>query len=284
MKIIDFYHQDTGTFSYIVIDETTNHCAILDSVMDYDPVPGRATTESADKIIEFVRQHQLKVEWILETHAHADHLTAAKYLKEKLGGKFGIGAHITDVLNHWVPIYNTFKDTPQDGSQFEHLFKEGDTFHIGKLEVRVLHTPGHTPACLSYLIEDCAFVGDTLLMPHIGTARVDFPGGSASTLYDSIQKLMSLPDETKIYICHDYESDGHKPANMATVKEHKDTNKMIHQGVSKDEYAKMRNTKDAGMSLPRLLLPSIQVNLRAGSLGDAEDNDIQYIKIPINQF
>lgn len=284
MKVKHIYDEDTGTFSYVVTDESTQKCAIIDSVMDYDQAAGAVTTTSADSIIQYVRENNLTVEWILETHAHADHLTAAQYLQQNLGGKMGIGEHIKEVLAYWVPVYNTHKDTPLDGSQFDKLFADGEEFYIGKLKVSVLHTPGHTPACLSYLIEDSAFVGDTLLMPHIGTARADFPGGSAETLYESIQKLMNLPDSTKVYICHDYPTQGNKPECMVTVKEHKMNNKMIKEGISKESYTKTRNEKDKNMAVPRLILPSIQVNLRAGFLGEPEENDIQYIKIPLNLF
>lgn len=284
MKVENIYDEATGTFSYIVVDEDTSQCAIIDSVLDYEAESGKVSTNSCDKIIRYVKKHKLIVQWILETHPHADHLTGSHYLKEELGGKIGIGEKIKDVLSFWVPIYHNEHDTPIDGQQFDHLFRADESFKIGNISVKVLQTPGHTPACLSYLIEDTAFVGDTLLMPHIGTARVDFPGGSADILYDSIQKLMQLPDETKIYICHDYPGDGIDAACMATVKEHKQNNKMIREGISKEQYIKTRTEKDRKMKLPKLILPSLQVNLRAGDLGKPESNNIRYLKIPLNKF
>lgn len=284
MKIENFFDKDTATFTYIVSDEKTNKCAIIDSVLNYDMSAGKTSTTSADKIISYVKENNLEVEWILETHAHADHLTASHYLKQKLDGKIGIGEHIKDVLEFWVPLFNNSNDTKLDGSQFDHLFKDGEKFSIGSLEVDVMHTPGHTPACLSYIIGNSVFVGDTIFMPYVGTARTDFPGGSAKTLYRSIQKLLSLPDDTKIYTCHDYPPKGKNVGYVSTVKEQKENNIMVHQSVSENDYVKARNAKDKGNSVPRLLLPSIQVNLRAGNLGEPENNGIQYIKIPLNKL
>lgn len=284
MHIHHFFDKDTATFTYVVSDETTQKCAILDSVLDYDMNAGKTSTISADKVIAYVKENKLNVEWILETHAHADHLTASHYLKEKLGGKIGIGEHIKDVLEFWVPLFNTAHDTPLDGSQFDHLFKDGEDFKIGSIEVKVMHTPGHTPACLTYMMGDAAFVGDTIFMPYVGTARTDFPGGSAQTLYQSIQKLLSLPDKTKIYTCHDYPPEGKEVGYVSTVADQKAHNTMVHTGISEAEYIAARNSKDKGKAVPRLLLPSIQVNLRAGDLGEPENNGIQYIKIPLNKL
>jgi len=284
MKIHNFFDKDTATFTYVVSDETTNKCAIIDPVLDYDMQSGRTSTKSSDMVIEYVKSNNLTVDWILETHAHADHLTGAHYLKEKLGGKIGIGEHIKDVLQFWVPLFNTQNDTPLDGSQFDHLFKDGEKFSIGSIEVKVLHTPGHTPACVSYLIEDTIFVGDTIFMPYVGTARTDFPGGSAETLYQSIQKLLSLPETTKIYTCHDYPPQGQSEASVSTVADQKAKNTMVHNGVTQTEYVSARNAKDKGKAVPRLLLPSIQVNLRAGDLGESEPNGVKYIKIPLNKI
>lgn len=284
MHIQHFFDKDTATFTYVVSDEATQKCAIIDSVLDYDMNAGKTSTVSADKVIAYVKENNLTVEWILETHAHADHLTASHYLKEKLGGKIGIGEHIKDVLDFWVPLFNTAHDTPLDGSQFDHLFKDGEVFKIGSIEVKVMHTPGHTPACLTYIMGDTAFVGDTIFMPYVGTARTDFPGGSAQILYQSIQKLLSLPENTKIYTCHDYPPEGKEVGYVSTVAEQKAQNSMVHKGVSEAEYISARNAKDAGKAVPRLLLPSIQVNLRAGGLGKPESNGIQYIKVPLNKL
>lgn len=284
MQIKYFFDKDTATFTYVVSDRATKQCAIIDPVLDYDMNAGKTATVSADQVIDYVKQQKLEVEWILETHAHADHLTASYYLKEKLGGKIGIGEHIKEVLKFWVPLFNTAHDTALDGSQFDHLFKDGEIFKIGTIQVKVMYTPGHTPACLSYIMGDTVFVGDTIFMPYVGTARTDFPGGSAQTLYRSIQKLLALPDNTKIYTCHDYPPVGQSEGCISTVAEQKAKNSMVHIGISEEEYVTARNAKDKGKAVPRLLLPSIQVNLRAGNLGKAEDNGIQYIKIPLNKL
>lgn len=284
MKIEHFFDQNTSTFTYLVIDTTSNKCAIIDSVLDYDMNSGRVTTDSADQVIQHIKQNNLDLEWILETHAHADHLTASSYIKKALGGKIGIGEHIKKVLEFWVPLFNTGHDTKLDGSQFDHLFKDEEVFKIGSIEVKVIHTPGHTPACLSYLMEDAVFVGDTIFMPYVGTARTDFPGGSAKTLYQSIHKLFSLKDTTRIFTCHDYPPQGQDVKFMSTVAEQKLNNVMINENVSEEEYIIARNKKDEGKAVPRLLLPSIQVNIRAGDLGEKEDNGKNYIKIPINSI
>lgn len=284
MKIEHFFDKDTATFTYVVSDPKTSKCVIIDSVLDYDMNAGKTTTVSADKVIAYVKEQGLSVEWILETHVHADHLTASHYLKEKLGGKIGIGEHIKEVLKFWVPLFNTAHDTPLDGSQFDHLFQDGESFRIGLIDVKVMHTPGHTPACLTYLMEDAAFVGDTIFMPYVGTARTDFPGGSAQTLYHSIQKLLSLPENTRIFTCHDYPPQGQSENYVSTVAEQKAKNSMVHDGISEAEYVAVRNAKDVGKAVPRLLLPSIQVNLRAGDLGKAEANGVQYMKIPLNKL
>lgn len=284
MKIEHFFDQNTSTFTYLVIDTISNKCAIIDSVLDYDMNSGRVTTDSADQVIQYIKQNNLDLEWILETHAHADHLTASSYIKKSLGGKIGIGEHIKKVLEFWIPLFNTGHDTKLDGSQFDHLFKDEEVFKIGSIEVKVIHTPGHTPACLSYLMEDAVFVGDTIFMPYVGTARTDFPGGSAKTLYQSIHKLFSLKDTTRIFTCHDYPPQGQDVKFMSTVAEQKLNNVMINENVSEEEYIIARNKKDEGKAVPRLLLPSIQVNIRAGDLGEKEDNGKNYIKIPINSI
>ncbi|MEC7815713.1 MAG: MBL fold metallo-hydrolase [Pseudomonadota bacterium] len=280
-----FFDEPTNTFSYVVRDPGSRACAILDSVLDFDYAAGRTDVRSADAIIEFVTANDLTVEWILETHVHADHLSAAPYLHERLGGKTGIGAHITDVQEIFGKAFNAGTEFARDGSQFDRLFREGDTFMIGGLEGRVMHTPGHTPACLTYVIGDAAFVGDTLFMPDYGTARCDFPGGDARVLYRSIQKVLSLPAETRIFLCHDYKAPGREQyQHETTVAEQRKANVHVHEGVSEDEFVKMRTERDATLAMPRLILPSVQVNMRAGQFPPAEDNGQVYLKVPINRF
>lgn len=284
MHIQPFFDPDTSTVTYVVTDTMTRHCAVIDSVLDYDPQAGRTSTRSADKVIRYIKSKRLKLEWVLETHIHADHLTAADYMKQTLGGKLGIGRHVVKVLKHWVPLFGTMRDTPLDGSQFDRLFADNEYFTIGKLAVKVIHTPGHTPDGVSYFVDDAVFVGDTLFMPPIGTARTDFLGGSAKTLYASIRKILSLPDSTRIFHCHDYPPEGKKPFWESTVAGQKKSNVMIGGGISEAAYVKARNRRDKGKAVPRLLLPAIQVNLRAGGLGRSEKNGIQYVRIPLNQF
>jgi glyoxylase-like metal-dependent hydrolase (beta-lactamase superfamily II) len=284
INIKTFFDSDTATFTHVVSDPSTQKSAIIDSVLDYDQYSGRTKTKSADRVIAYINQEKLSVEWILDTHIHADHITASYYLKEKLGGKIGIGAKIRDVLSLWIPIFNTSKDTDLDASQFDHLFEDGSIFKLGNVDVKVIHTPGHTPACSSYLIEDAIFVGDTIFMPDIGTARTDFSGGSAGDLYDSVKKILSLPGETRIFMCHDYPPEGRDVAWIATVKEQKEKNILLHDGISKEEYVAVRNKRDEGKAVPKLLLPSIQANLRAGSFGVPEDNNVRYVKIPVDKI
>ncbi|TYC55416.1 MBL fold metallo-hydrolase [Marinobacter sp. BW6] len=280
-----FFDEPTNTFSYVVRDPDSQACAILDSVLDFDYAAGTTDVRSADEIIEYIRSNDLKVEWILETHVHADHLSAAPYLHEQLGGKTGIGAHIRDVQEIFGKAFNAGTEFQRDGSQFDQLFREGDTFAIGGLEGRVLHTPGHTPACLTYVVGDAAFVGDTLFMPDFGTARCDFPGGDARILYQSIQKVLSLPAETRILLCHDYKAPGRDEyQHMTTVAEQREANIHVHEGVSEEEFVKMRTERDATLDMPRLILPSVQVNMRAGHMPPAEDNGQVYLKVPVNLF
>ncbi len=284
LNIEPFYDANTATMTYVVWCGTTKKCAIIDSVLDYDPAAGRTSTLAADKIIDFVKAQSLKTEWILETHIHADHLTGAPYLKRALGGKIGIGEHIKKVIDVWVPIFNTAKDTPANAIQFDHLFTEGETFKIGNLSADVMHTPGHTPACLTYHIEDAIFVGDTMFMPHLGTARVDFPGGSAEQLYNSIHRLLKLPNETRVFVGHSYPPAGEKATWETTIKAQKTDNIMLNENTLFEEYKEKREARDKTLGVPRLLLPSIQVNIRAGALGEPEDNGIQYLKIPLNKI
>lgn len=284
MQIKPFFDPNTSTVTYVVSDPETQRCAIIDSVHDFDLYSGRLSSQSVDTVIDYIKEMNLKVEWILDTHVHADHFTAASYLKDKLGGKIGIGENIKKVLTYWIPIFNTGSDTPSDGSQFDDLFSDGRQFKIGNLNVKVIHTPGHTPDGVSYYINDAVFVGDTIFMPYVGTARTDFPGGNAETLYRSIKKILALPDQTRIYTCHDYPPDGQKPAWVSTVAEQKKHNFMINDSVTEKEFIAARNKKDFNKPIPKLLLPSIQVNLRAGKLGILETNQTQYIKIPINKI
>ncbi|MBD3898134.1 MBL fold metallo-hydrolase [Halomonas sp. ML-15] len=283
--VTHFFDEPTNTFSYVVQDPEGKSCAILDSVLDFDYAAGRTDVRSADEIIAFVRDNGLEVEWILETHVHADHLSAAPYLHEQLGGKTGIGARITVVQDVFGKAFNAGTEFARDGSQFDHLFEEGDTFAIGNLEGRVLHTPGHTPACLTYVIGDAAFVGDTLFMPDYGTARCDFPGGDARTLYRSIHKVLALPEETRLFLCHDYKAPGREEYQHETsVAEQRAHNVHVHQGISEEAFVKMRTERDATLGMPRLIIPSVQVNMRAGEMPPAENNGQIYLKVPINTF
>ncbi|WP_280549339.1 MULTISPECIES: MBL fold metallo-hydrolase [unclassified Halomonas] len=283
--VTHFFDEPTNTFSYVVQDPDSHACAILDSVLDFDYAAGRTDVRSADAIIAFVRDNALEVEWVLETHVHADHLSAAPYLHETLGGKTGIGAQITVVQDVFGKAFNAGTEFARDGSQFDRLFEEGDSFTIGNLEGRVLHTPGHTPACLTYVIGDAAFVGDTLFMPDYGTARCDFPGGDARTLYRSIQKVLALPGETRLFLCHDYKApDREAYQHETSVAEQRAHNVHVHEGVSEEAFVKMRTERDATLDMPRLILPSVQVNMRAGHMPPAEDNGQVYLKVPINTF
>lgn len=277
-----FFDEPTNTVSYVVKDPASNACAIVDSVLDLDYAAGRIATDSADAIIAHVRERGLTVEWLLETHVHADHLSAAPYLQKAVGGKIGIGEQITVVQDVFGKVFNAGTEFQRDGSQFDQLFREQDRFAIGGLSAFVLHTPGHTPACLTYVIGDAAFVGDTLFMPDFGTARCDFPGGSAETLWDSIQKVLSLPEETRLFLCHDYKAPGRDHyAWETTVAEEKARN--IHiAGKTRDEFVAMRTARDKTLSMPRLIVPSIQVNMRAGQMPPAEDNGTTYLKVPLN--
>ncbi|MFG6138288.1 MBL fold metallo-hydrolase [Halomonas sp. B23F22_10] len=280
-----FFDEPTNTFSYVVRDPDSTACAILDSVLDFDYAAGHTDVRSADAIIDFIEREGLSVEWVLETHVHADHLSAAPYLYRKLGGRTGIGARIVEVQEIFGKAFNAGTEFARDGSQFDRLFEEGDTFAIGGLESRVLHTPGHTPACLTYVIGDAAFVGDTLFMPDYGTARCDFPGGDARTLYRSIQKVLSLPDETRLFLCHDYKAPDREAFQHETsVAEQRAHNIHVHEGVDEDDFVTMRTERDATLGMPRLIIPSVQVNMRAGEMPPAEDNGQVYLKVPLNRF
>ena len=282
-SIQSFFDPDTFTVTHVVSDSITRRAAIIDSVLDFDPKSGRTSHRSADRVVDYVRQSGLTVEWLLETHAHADHFSAAPYLKERLGGETGIGLHIRDVQKAFKKIFNA-ADMNTDGADFNRLFDDGDHFNIGELEVRVVHTPGHTPACLTYLIGQDAFVGDTLFMPDYGTARCDFPGGNAATLYRSIKKVLSLPPDTRLHLCHDYPPAHRSPVWISTVAEQREQNIHVHDGISEAEFVSMRTARDKTLAMPTLILPAIQVNVRAGQLPPAEDNGVSYLKIPLNQL
>ena len=283
-EVSSFFHKDSNTVGHLVHAPGDQRCAIIDAALDYDQAAGRTETDFADGIIAHVRERGLRVEWILETHAHADHLSAAPYLKQQLGGKIGIGEHITDVQKLFKSLFNVEKTFNTDGSQFDRLFKEGDRFAIGPLEAEVLHTPGHTPACITYVIGDAAFVGDTLFMPDGGTARADLPGGDAAMLYRSIEKILALPPETRLFVCHDYGPGGRAIAWETTVAEERAKNVHVREGVSEPDFVKMRTERDKTLAVPTLLMPSIQINMRAGELPPPEDNGVSYLKIPLNKL
>ncbi len=277
-----FFDEATFTVTYVVADPQSKHAAIVDPVLDYDAASGRTSTQSADQLVQYVKDNALTVDWILESHVHADHLTGAPYLKDELGGETGIGAMVTAVQETFKGVFN-IKELATDGTQFDHLFGDGETFQVGDIASHVIATPGHTPACLTYVIGDAAFVGDTLFMPDFGTARTDFPGGDAAKLYGSIQKILSLPDDTRLYMCHDYKAPGRDEyAWETTVEAQRDGNIHINKKVTRDEFIAMREGRDAQLGMPKLILPSIQVNVCAGQLPEPEDNDLRYLKIPLN--
>ncbi|MFI8980152.1 MBL fold metallo-hydrolase [Pseudomonas sp. BMW13] len=281
--VVEFFDPATYTYSYVVIDPASQHCAIIDSVLDYDAASGRTSHASAERIVAFVRARDLHVEWLLETHVHADHLSAAPYLKRELGGQLAIGENIRVVQNTFGKLFNAGSEFATDGSQFDRLLRDGDEFRIGELRGRALHTPGHTPACMTYLIGDAGFVGDTLFMPDYGTARCDFPGGDAHVLFQSIQKLFALPDDTRLFMCHDYKAAGRDDfRNQTTVAEQRAHNVHVHQGIAEADFVAMRRERDATLGMPNLILPSVQVNMRAGQLPPAEGNGTRYLKIPLD--
>ncbi|KXU31245.1 MBL fold metallo-hydrolase [Sphingobium sp. 22B] len=282
-QVKSFFDEPTNTASYVVHDLETRAAAIIDSVLDYDAAAGRTATASADAIIAYVREQGLTVEWLLETHAHADHLSAAPYLQRELGGKLAIGKAILAVQDIFGKVFNAGSDFARDGSQFDRLFEDGDEFAIGKLKVTVLHVPGHTPADLAYVIGDAAFVGDTLFMPDYGTARADFPGGDARTLFRSIRRLLTLPPETRVFLCHDYKAPGRDDFRWeTTVAEERASNVHVHDGVEEQDFVEMREARDAKLGMPKLILPSIQVNMAGGELPKPDENGTRYLKIPLD--
>ncbi|MHA6206186.1 MBL fold metallo-hydrolase [Dyella soli] len=278
-----FFDEASNTFSYVVWDPATRQAAVIDSVLDYDAASGRTRHDSADAMIAFVQAQALTVAWVLDTHVHADHLSASPYVQSRLGGKLAIGEHIRAVQQTFGVVFNTGDAFPRDGSQFNHLFTDGERYRLGEIEAMALHTPGHTPACMTHVIGDAAFVGDTLFMPDYGTARCDFPGGDAGQLYRSIQRIFALPGDTRVFLCHDYKAPGRDEfAHETTIGQERQSNVHVRDGVSEEAFVTMRRTRDATLAVPRLLLPAVQVNMRAGHLPPPEDNGISYLKIPLN--
>jgi glyoxylase-like metal-dependent hydrolase (beta-lactamase superfamily II) len=276
----------TWTISYLVMDRSTRHCALIDSVLDYDPKSGRTRTDTADQLIARVKALDAKVQWILETHVHADHLSAAAYLKEQLGARTAIGSHITAVQNVFGTLFNAPADFARDGSQFDQLFEDDERFMIGSIQARAMHTPGHTPACMTYVIETdgqtLAFVGDTLFMPDYGTARCDFPGASARTLYHSIKRILALPAQARLFMCHDYLPNGRELQYMTTVDEQRMNNIHVHEGIDEEAFVRMREARDATLEMPVLILPAVQINMRSGHFPEPESDGVSYLKIPLN--
>jgi len=281
-QVTGFFDPATNTISYVVKDPASDSCAIVDSVLDFDYASGRTSYAHADEIIDFVQKHGLKTEWLIETHVHADHLSAAPYIQGKLGGKLGIGRNITVVQDTFGKVFNEGTEFRRDGSQFDRLFDDGDTYFVGSMECLAIHTPGHTPACMTHVMGDAAFVGDTLFMPDYGSARCDFPGGDAGTLYDSIQTVLSLPDTTRLFMCHDYGPNGRAIQWETTVAEEKANNIHVGGGKTRAEFVKFRTERDAKLDMPRLILPSLQVNMRAGRLPEPDTNGLRYLRVPVN--
>ena len=280
--VTPFFDERTFTVTYVVADPGSGACAVVDSVLDYDSKSGRTSTAGADKVLAFVRDNELEPKWILETHAHADHLTAARYLRENLGAKTGIGAAVRRVQQTFAEIFNIGPEFPRDGSQWDRLFDDSDIESLGELAIEAMHTPGHTPACVCYRIGDAVFTGDTIFMPDMGTGRCDFPGGSAAQLYASIQRILALPPETRVFAGHDYGPGGRPYAWESTVGNQRATNMHLRDGISEQEFVRMREARDAELDFPNLILPSVQVNIRGGALPSPEDNGVSYLKIPLN--
>lgn len=278
-----FFHEPSNTFSYVVWDPATLQAAVLDTVLDYDAAAGRTGHAATDALIAFVRAQGLSVDWVIDTHVHADHLSAAPYVQAQLGGRLGIGEHIRTVQHTFGQLFHAGSEFRHDGSQFDHLFKDGERYRVGSIEAMAIHTPGHTPACMTHVIGDAAFVGDTLFMPDYGTARCDFPGGDARTLYRSIQRIFALPPATRVFLCHDYKASGRDEfVHETTIGAQRQGNIHVHDGIDEDAYVHMRRARDATLSMPTLILPAVQVNMRAGQLPPAEDNGVCYLKIPLD--
>lgn len=283
-KVVPFFDEQTNTFSYVVQDPSSKACAVVDSVMEIDYAAGRLSLTGADAIIRYIREHGLELQWLIETHVHADHLSAAPYIQQQLGGKIGIGSQITVVQETFGKIFNAGTEFARDGSQFDRLFEDGDEYPLGNMVCHAIHTPGHTPACMVHVMGDAAFVGDTLFMPDGGTARADFPGGDARTLYRSIQRVLSLPDQVRLFMCHDYMPNDREVEYQTTVGQERKFNIHVGEPVDEDRFVKMREERDATLGMPRLILPSLQVNMRAGHLPPADDNGTTYLKLPLNLF
>lgn len=283
-EVMKFYDEDTNTFSYVVKDPTSNSCAIIDSVLNFDAPSGKTSFEGADEIIAFINSNSLKLEWLIETHVHADHISAAPYLKSKLGGKIAIGEKVTIVQNVFGKVFNAGSDFAMDGSQFDHLFKDNEIYKIGNMNAIAMATPGHTPACMTHIIGNAAFVGDTIFMPDQGTARADFPGGDAKQLYKSIKALLSLPPQMRLFMCHDYAPNGREIKFETTIGDELANNIHVKETITENEFIKMRSERDKTLGMPRLILPSVQVNMRAGNFPEADDNGTIYLKLPINLF
>jgi len=282
-KIASFFDKATNTITYVISDPNSKACAVIDPVLDYTANSGRTSTASADEVTDYIQDRGLELEWIFETHAHADHLSAAPYIKDKLGGKIAIGVHIPEVQKIFRRVFNLEENFAADGTQFDYLINDGDQLSIGNLTLRALHTPGHTPACMTYIIEDAAFVGDTLFMPDYGTARCDFPGGDARTLYRSIRRLFELPESTRVFLCHDYLPKGREAYQWeTTIGAQRLHNIHVKDGILEDDFVIMREARDRALDMPQLILPSVQVNIRAGHLPPPEDNGVRYLKIPLN--
>ena len=281
-EIKEFFDKASSTFSYVVKDPNSNSCAVIDSVMDFDYAAGRLTYEHADNIIRYIQDNDLKLEWLIETHVHADHLSGAPYIQRELGGKIGVGAKITIVQDTFGKVFNEGTEFQRDGSQFDRLFEDGDTYQIGSLEVTTLATPGHTPACMTHVVGNSAFIGDTMFMPDSGSARADFPGGDAETLYDSIQKILALPDDTRLFMCHDYGAHGRDIAWVTTVAEQKANNIHVGNNKTREEFVEFRTVRDAELGMPKLIIPSLQVNMRAGNLPPKDEDGNQFLKVPVN--
>lgn len=285
VQVRSFFDEATFTVTHVLSDPATGKAAIIDSVLDFDPASGRTSTSSADAVIAYIRDKDLEVEWLLETHAHADHLSAAPYLQEQLGGKLAIGRHILTVQETFGKIFNEGTRFARDGSQFDHLFDEGDRFSVGSISAIALHVPGHTPADMAYVIGDAVFIGDTLFMPDYGSARADFPGGDAHVLYRSVRRLLSLPEASRLFLCHDYKAPGRDTyAWETTVADQRSGNVHLHDGISEEDFVAMRKARDATLDMPRLILPSIQVNMRGGHFPEPEDNGVSYLKLPLNRL
>lgn len=283
-EVAVFFDESTNTFSYVVKDPETSACAVFDSVLVFDPASATLGYQGADDIIAYIQERKLENQWLIETHVHADHLSAAPYIQAVVGGKLAIGEHISTVQETFGKIFNAGSDFPRDGSQFDHLFSDGEEYSIGNLQCRAIHTPGHTPACMTHVIGDAAFVGDTLFMPDGGTARADFPGGDAHQLYQSIQKIMNLADTTRLFMCHDYPPDGREVEFQSTVEAERNSNIHVNQSIDEESFVAMREARDKTLEMPRLILPSLQVNMRAGHLPEPEDNNKIYLKLPVNAF